>query len=135
MYKRQARAFTGDQSDGIKGVPHAGFKSLSKRFPELREDQHVSVKEVVGLARQLSETKKLKILDAIIENENVAKTNWRLMYLDIQNLSAQQIEKIKYVLDSFEPRRNKIALMRMLAREGVNNFDVDSYYIAIKNCK
>ena len=57
------------------------------------------------------------------------------MYLDITNLSAQQIEKIKYCLDSFEPRRNKIALMRMLAREGVNNFDVDSYYIAIKNCK
>lgn len=130
-----ARAFTGDPSDGIKGVPHAGFKSLAKRFPELAEEDHVSVREVVGLARKLSETKKLKILNAIVENEEVASTNWKLMYLDITNLSAQQIEKIKYCLDSFEPRRNKIALMRMLAREGVNNFDVDSYYIAIKNCK
>jgi len=130
-----ARAFTGDPSDGIKGVPHAGFKSLSKRFPELSEEEHVSVRDVVGLARKLAETKKLKILDAIVENEEVASTNWKLMYLDIQNLSAQQIEKIKYSLDSFEPRRNKIALMRMLAREGVNNFDVDSYYIAIKNCR
>ena len=130
-----ARAFTGDPSDGIKGVPHAGFKSLSKRFPELSEEEHVSVRDVVVLARKLAETKKLKILDAIVENEEVASTNWKLMYLDIQNLSAQQIEKIKYSLDSFEPRRNKIALMRMLAREGVNNFDVDSYYIAIKNCR
>ena len=130
-----ARAFTGDPSDGIKGVPHTGFKSLAKRFPELAEEEHVSVREVVGLARKLAETKKLKILNAIVENEEVASTNWKLMYLDIQNLSAQQIEKIKYSLDSFEPRRNKIALMRMLAREGVNNFDVDSYYIAIKNCR
>jgi len=130
-----ARAFTGDPSDGIKGVPHTGFKSLAKRFPELAEEEHVSVREVVVLARKLAETKKLKILNAIVDNEEVASTNWKLMYLDIQNLSAQQIEKIKYSLDSFEPRRNKIALMRMLAREGVNNFDVDSYYIAIKNCR
>ena len=130
-----ARAFTGDPSDGIKGVPHTGFKSLAKRFPELAEEEHVSVRDVVGLARKLAETKKLKMLNAIVENEEVASTNWKLMYLDIQNLSAQQIEKIKYSLDSFEPRRNKIALMRMLAREGVNNFDVDSYYIAIKNCR
>ena len=130
-----ARAFTGDPSDGLKGVPHAGFKSLSKRFPELEGDEHVSVADVVNLAQKLSETKKLKIFDAISENCEIAKRNWKLMYLDISNLSGQQIEKIKYVLDSFEPRRNKIALMRMLAREGVNNFDVDSYYIAIKNCK
>ena len=130
-----ARAFTGDPSDGIKGVPHTGFKSLAKRFPELAEEEHVSVRDVVGLARKLAETKKLKMLNAIVENEEVASTNWKLMYLDIQNLSAQQIEKIKYSLDSFEPRRNKIALMRMLAREGVNNFDVDSYFIAVKNCR
>jgi len=129
-----ARAFIGDPSDGIKGVPHTGFKSLAKRFPELNEDDHVSVSEVASLARSLSESKKLKILDSIVENEDVARMNWKLMYLDIKNLSGQQIEKIKFALDSFEPRRNKIALMRMLSREGVNNFDVDSYFIAIKNC-
>ena len=129
-----ARAFIGDPSDGIKGVPHAGFKSLAKRFPELHAEDHVSVSEIVSSARILSESKKLKILESIVENEEVAITNWKLMYLDIKNLSAQQIEKIKFVLDSFEPRRNKIALMRMLSREGVNNFDVDSYFIAIKNC-
>ena len=43
------RAFTGDPSDGIKGVPHAGFKSLAKRFPSLGEDRHVSVSDVVQL--------------------------------------------------------------------------------------
>jgi len=57
------------------------------------------------------------------------------MYLDIKNLSGQQIEKIKNSLDSFEPVRNKISLMRILMREGVNNFDVDSFYMSIKNCK
>jgi len=129
-----ARAFIGDPSDGIKGVPHTGFKSLAKRFPELNEDEHVSVSEVASLARSLAESKKLKILDSIMENEDVARMNWKLMYLDIRNLSGQQIEKIKFALDSFEPRRNKIALMKMLSREGVNNFDVDSYFIAIKNC-
>ncbi len=130
-----ARAFTGDPSDGIKGVPHAGFKSLAKRFPELASHDHVSVGEVVESAKKLAEVKKLKILDAIIQNKDIATRNWKLMHLDIKNLSAQQIEKIKYAIDSFEPRRNKIELMKMLMREGVNNFDVDSYYIAIKNCR
>ncbi len=130
-----ARSFIGDASDGLKGVPHAGFKSLSKRFPSLAEDNHVSVSDVIAMAQKLSETKKLKVLDSIIENSDVALRNWKLMYLDITNLSGQQIEKIKYAIDSFEARRNKIALMRMLMREGVNNFDVDSYYVAIKNCK
>lgn len=129
-----ARAFTGDPSDGIKGVPHAGFKSLSKRFPELKNDDHISVTDIIDMAHNLASNKKLKILSSISEHSDNAKRNWRLMYLDITNLSAQQIEKIKYSLDSFEPRRNKIALMRMFAREGVNNFDVDSYFIAIKNC-
>ena len=95
----------------------------------------MSVGDVIKSAKKLSETKKLKILDAIDENADVALRNWKLMYLDIQNLSGQQIEKIKHVIDSFEPRRNKIELMKMLMREGVNNFDVDSYYIAIKNCR
>jgi len=130
-----ARAFIGDPSDGIKGVSHAGFKSLSKRFPELAESKHVTVSDVIEGAHSLAETKKLKILDSIIEEGNVALSNWKLMYLDIKNLSGQQIEKIKNSLDSFEPVRNKISLMRILMREGVNNFDVDSFYMSIKNCK
>ena len=51
-------SIAGDPSDGIKGVPHTGFKSLSKRFPILSEDDHIAVGEVVDLARKLSETKK-----------------------------------------------------------------------------
>ena len=129
------RAFTGDTSDGIKGVPHAGFKSLSKRFPELGEDEHVSVSDIVKQAKTMSESKKLKILESIDEHGDIALRNWRLMHLDIQNMPPQQITKIENVLSAFEPRRNKIALMKMLMREGVNDFDVDSYYIAIKNCK
>ena len=130
-----ARAFAGDQSDGLKGVPHAGFKSLSKRFPELQESNHVSVNDIISKAVALSETKKLKLFESIISEGDVARRNWKLMHLDIANLSGSQIQKIKNVLDSFEPVRNKIALMRILNREGVNNFDVDSYYIAIKNCR
>ena len=35
-----ARCFAGDQSDGIKGAKGAGFKVLSKRFPELGTDEN-----------------------------------------------------------------------------------------------
>ena len=42
-----------------------------------------------------------------------------------------QIEKINYGVDTFEPKRNKIELMRMMIREGIQNFDVDSFFMTV----
>ena len=54
------------------------------------------------------------------------------MYLDISNLSADQIKKIEYSFENSPPSGNKISLVKMMVREGVNNFDVDSFYASLK---
>tara|TARA_R110002074_G_scaffold390121_1_gene573837 strand:+ start:603 stop:1562 length:960 start_codon:yes stop_codon:yes gene_type:complete len=126
-----ARSFIGDQSDKIKGVKGAGFSSLVKRFPELSDDNFLSVGDVVALAKHRIEEKKLKLFENIIRDEKVAKRNWRLMYLDTTNISAHQVEKIDYVLDNFEPVSNKIKLIKLLKREGVNNFNIDAFFVAL----
>ena len=127
-----ARCFTGDSSDGIPGVPRAGFKSLAKRIEILQNKEDVSVEEVVSYAAAQLETKKLLLYSNIVEHEALAKRNWKIMYLDISNLAAEQIEKINYAVNTFEPQRNKIELMRMMLREGIQNFDVDSFFMTIK---
>jgi len=127
-----ARCFTGDSSDGIPGVPRAGFKSLAKRIEILQNKEDVSVEEVVSYAAAQLETKKLLLYSNIVEHEDLAKRNWKIMYLDISNLAAEQIEKINYAVNTFEPQRNKIELMRMMLREGIQNFDVDSFFMTIK---
>ena len=38
------RCFCGDGSDGLRGIKGAGFRTMTKRFPELKEDEFVSVK-------------------------------------------------------------------------------------------
>tara|TARA_Y100000034_G_scaffold96870_1_gene118113 strand:- start:10 stop:972 length:963 start_codon:yes stop_codon:yes gene_type:complete len=127
-----ARAFSGDKSDGLPGAPGVGFASLSKRFTDLRDDEFVSVDDILAQAKKLVEKSEIKIYTSIIENHSIAKRNWKLMFLDMMNLSASQIKKIDFSFENFQPSVNKIKLIKSLTQNGVKNFDVDSFFIALK---
>jgi DNA polymerase-1 len=122
-----ARCFCGDSSDGIPGIKGAGFKTLSKRFPEITEDDDVSVEDILQLSLERSVNSKVKLFDRINDDPNTARRNWKLMFLDMSNMSASQIKKINDVIDTFSPSRDKIGLMRVLIREGIKDFDSDTF--------
>jgi len=126
-----ARCFVGDPSDGLPGVPRVGFASLSKRFPKMQEDNFVSVNDIIKDSLNLVENSSLKIYTSINENQEIPKTNWKLMYLDIKNLSYMQLEKINFSLDSKMPAGNKLSLIRALSQSGIKNFDVDGFYVSL----
>jgi len=126
-----ARCFSGDPSDNISGIKGAGFRTLVKRFPEFAESDFASVNDILKLAQQRTLDSKIKLYDAIIENADVVKRNWKLMYLDVSNLAATQIQKVNHLIDTFEPTRNKIGLMRILVREGLSTFDADSFFMSL----
>ena len=90
-----ARCFIGDPSDGLPGgVKGAGFKTMVKRFPELRTDEEfVSVNDILKMSMEKSQGSKLKLFQEINQNHDIAKRNWRLMFLDIRNLSADTYQK------------------------------------------
>jgi len=127
-----ARSFVGDPSDGLGGVPRAGFVSLSKRFPCLSSDKFVSVEDIIAEASYASEEKTLKLYDSILENSSIAKRNWKLMLLDMIGLSADQIQRIEFSLENSAPSNDKISLVRMFLREGIQNFDIDSFYASVQ---
>jgi hypothetical protein len=95
------------------------------------EDDFVSVEDIIKDSESLVENSKLKIYTSIIENQEIPKINWKLMYLDIQNLAASQIEKIDFSIDTPTPTGNKLALIRELSKSGIKNFDVDGFYISL----
>lgn len=124
-----ARCFIGDQSDGIKGAKGAGFKTMVKFFPELSESNFVSVNDIINKAKSIDS--KSKVINEIITNENRLKKNWQLMYLDIKSLSWSQIKSIKDQYYSKVKKGNKMDLMRIMMREGLNKFDINTFLISV----
>lgn len=126
-----ARSFIGDPSDGLNGVPLAGFSSMSKRFPALSENQFISVQEIIDLALEMKKNSKLKIINNICENQDIPKRNWKLMYLDTNNLSFEHIKKIKFMFENPHQNRNKFGLIKLFTKLGIRNFDIDSFYSSL----
>ncbi len=127
-----AKAFIGDSSDKIAGVRGAGFTSMSKRFPELGHKDHITVSDVICLAQSRSLDKKLKLYENILAATDSIKRNWKLMYLDTQNLSATQIQEIDEKIQKNQPSPNKIELLKIFRREDIKNFNVDSFFVTLK---
>lgn len=128
-----ARCFVGDSSDGLPGVPRVGFSSIAKRFPSLAENQFVSVEDIIEESKNRLENSKLLIYTNIVENQDIAIRNWKLMFLDTRNLSESQVRKIKSSLETRNTARNKMSLIRALSKQGIKNFDVDSFYSSVRS--
>lgn len=130
-----SRCFIGDPSDGIEGIKGAGFKSLAKRFPELKEDKFISVQEIIDKAETLTTISKIKLYKNICEDPFKPKLNWKLMNLDVNNLSATHIQKVDDLIDTLEPSYNKIQLMKLITSFGIKNFNTDLFFMKMRSCK
>ena len=126
------RCFIGDGSDGLKGAPGAGFKSMAKRFPELSCSSPVSVDDILTRCRVLREQKPLKLYDGIISSEETIRKNWKLMYLGMGNLSANQAKKIDDIFELHNPKKDKLGFIRCLMKLGIRNFDYDRFFMTLK---
>jgi len=130
-----ARCFCGDGSDGLSGVKGAGFRTLTKRFPEFLDEKFVSVEEIVNLSSARSKESSVKLFQNIVEQAEIAKRNWKLMYLDISNLSATHIEKINESFGNSSKNPNKLNFMRVLIQEGIQNFDANKFFMTTNSIK
>tara|TARA_B100000700_G_scaffold330447_1_gene456720 strand:- start:1253 stop:2203 length:951 start_codon:yes stop_codon:yes gene_type:complete len=128
-----AKSICGDSSDNIPGIKGAGFKTVAKRFPFLESRNFFLISDIITeCTRQIESGSKVKVFKTIIENENVIRRNWKLINLDTNNLSAYQIERILNSIDTFEPTRNKMSILRILKNKSIKNLDIDRFFLAIK---
>ena len=126
-----ARCFIGDASDGLKGAPGVGFKSLSKRFPALSSVDNLTVDDIVTECRKLREQSRLKLYDSIIECENQIRKNWKLMYLGYGKLAASQVKRIDSAMER-DPKRDKLSFIRSLINLQIVNVDYDRLFMTLK---
>ena len=131
-----AKSICGDPSDNIAGVKGVGFKTLAKRFPSLRETNSADLSAIIDICNiNISEGSKIKAYQEIVSSEDIIRRNWKLIYLDTVNLSASQIQKINYLIDTFTVSRNKIHMMRALIKEGIQSFNIDRAFLSFNHIR
>jgi 5'-3' exonuclease len=121
-----AKCLCGDPSDNIPGIKGLGFKTVAAKFPFLSGEDSVIVQDLINYSASHSEDS--AIYKRIAENKEDVMRNWKLIHLDGSMLSVDQINKIENVINTFEPRVNRMGFIKRLISEGINDFDVEGFY-------
>lgn len=133
-----AKSFCGDVSDNIPGLDRVGFKTLSKKFPELLQPTAVTVEDITQRSKELlaeAGKKPPKFFQSIAEGYEVAHRNWQLVDLDTQSLKQDNINKIRHAIEGFEPDRNKMNVMRLVVKFGIASLDIDRLFLSFNNIR
>lgn len=121
-----AKAICGDSGDNVPGVKGVGFKKVASKIPILAGDQELILQEVFDFCQ--SRIDESIIYRRIMENVDDVKRNWKLVHLDGGMLSADQVSKVQYVIDTFVPKVDRMGLIRALVKEGIEDFDIEGFF-------
>jgi len=126
-----AKALCGDPGDNIPGIKGIGFKTAVTRFPMLGSDSTIILQEVIDFCH--THSRDSVIYRRVIDSLEDLKRNWKLVYLDGSMLSATQVSKVQHVLDTFEPKVDRMGLIKLLLKEGIADFNIEEFFYAF-NC-
>lgn len=113
-----AKSICGDKGDNVPGLDKIGFKTLVKHVPMLGSDVDVSLDKIFDFCRSNSN----KVTDKICAFEKDARRNWKLVFLNGNMIPHNQAARIDSIVSTFEPRVNKMEFIKLVAKEGINDF-------------
>lgn len=126
-----AKALCGDPGDNVPGVKGVGFRTVAKLFPFLGLDEDVLLQDVLDYSN--SHEEESRIYKRIVEASDDVRRNWRLVYLDGSMIPASQQRATDQRIKSFIPKIDRVAMVKLLVKEGINDFDVGDFFYAF-NC-
>jgi DNA polymerase I len=132
-----AKSISGDSSDNIPGIKGVSFKTLSKYFPKFSKEADYLMDEFFEDVKELKKTKKLKILERLscIFEENTVRRNWKLVHLDMGNITQHQVKIIDQKIENYDFAMNNIGAHKLLNESGILNIDLLKAKILFKNMK
>ena len=101
-----ARSLVGDTSDNLPGVKGMGLKSVVKFFPEARNPERITLDEVFSKGSVISG--KYKVIDALLESEEIVRSNYRIMQLQTPEVTEEHTNIIQSSIDSERSTFKKI---------------------------
>lgn len=119
-----AKSISGDKSDNIPGVSGVGYKKLAKRFTKFSSEEDYLIDEFFSDVKLLKESKKLKMIDSILDSESLIKRNWKLVHLDVNNLSHTQVNKINEKVENPNKTCNNINAHKILKQNSITQIDL-----------
>jgi 5'-3' exonuclease len=120
-----AKALCGDVSDNVPGIKGVGFKTVANKLSFLGTEEDIILQDVLDYCN--SHVNEGPFYKKVIDNWDIVTRNWRLVNIGNGTLSNDQINKVDQILGTFEPKLNKMLLVKHLVREGVSEFDIDGF--------
>lgn len=126
-----AKSICGDPGDNVPGIKGVGFKKVASKIPILGNEDELLLQDVFDFCR--SKVDESVVYRRIVDGIDDVKRNWKLVYLDGGMLSADQVSKVQYSIDTFVPKINRMSLIHALVKEGIEDFDVEGFFYDL-NC-
>ena len=119
-----AKSVVGDTSDNITGIRGVGYKTLSKCFQDVSEAAPYSISSLIKDAKKFSLSSKRKIYKNVISDEKLIRRNWKLILLDVNNLSHKQVSKLDNKVENFTLSWKNIEAHKLLNKLGIRGVDL-----------
>jgi len=113
-----ARAIAGDKSDNIDGIPGLGLKTISKRFPFLKEEKSATFDDLLSHCKEQIQESNIKAFESVLDHENTLKRNYQMMQLYAPMLSIDAKKTINETLKDPDMSFNKTEIIKMMIQDG-----------------
>ena len=125
-----ARAFEGDKSDNLPGVPRVGLKTIKNRFPFMSSSVSHEPEDIFKFCEAVE--KPIGVHKNILSHRGVVESNYELMQLYNPNISIVHKKQVNFALMEFDKSYSKIEVLKKMATDGIDAGKFNSLFMSMK---